>query len=130
MSQRDCNFHLGDNANVTLDGATYIGMAVDFPVVLSNGNAAPKLIVHTNAVETYAEWQAHTVYLDNHLLGYIRDANGLASERHEFPIPSGMIDGAMRRLVIRVVGKGPGLEDDFVLKRIESEGVDLRFGWV
>ena len=130
MAGRDFNFHLGDNANHVFNNTTYIGMAADIPLVLSNASSTPKLIVHTSAVETYATWQAHTVHLDGYLLGYIRDSSGQSAERHEFTIPAVMVDGTKRRLVVRVVGNGPGLEDDFVLKRVEPENLDLSFGWV
>jgi hypothetical protein len=131
MSSRDFNFHLGDNANYDFgDDSVYVGMAVDLPIILGTPQGTPKLIIHTSAVDTYADWQSHTVHIDGYLLGYIRDASGQPNETHEFPVPAAMIDGASRRLVIRVVGKGPGLEDDFVLKRIESHDFDLHFGWV
>lgn len=130
MLSRDFNFHLGDNANFGgFSDSTYIGMETILPVIIGSGSPDSKLIFHTTDIETLAEWQAHTVHLDSYLLGYIRDTSGNASELHEFAIPVELADGAMRKLSVRVVGKGPGLEDDFVLRKIEWVDVDLKFGW-
>ena len=79
--------------------------------------------------ETLADWQAHVVTLDFFFLGYLRNKPGSATERHFFDVPAFFIDGAPRRLNIAVIGRGPGLEDDFVLKSIEASGFDLKLGW-
>ena len=121
------NLHLGDNADFR-DGefanATYVGLRVSLPMRMSNPSEKNQLIIHTSAIETLADWQDHTVSLD-----YL-DKKGSATERHVFEIPAYLIDGAPRRLNVAVVGRGPGLEDDFTLKSIEASGFDLELGWV
>ena len=96
---------------------------------MSNPSEKNQLIIHTSAIETLADWQAHTVSLDYFFLGYLKDKKGSATERHVFEIPAYLIDGAPRRLNVAVVGRGPGLEDDFILKSIEASGFDLELGW-
>ena len=126
------NLHLGDNADFS-DGefatATYVGLRVSLPIRMSNLGESNQLIIHTSAIETLANWQAHTVSIDYFFLGYLKDKTGTATERHLFEVPAYLIDGAPRRLNIAVVGRGPGLEDDFILKSIEASGFDLKLGW-
>jgi hypothetical protein len=111
------NLHLGDNADFK-DGefatATYVGLRVSLPVRMSNCGRSNRLIINTSAIETLADWQAKT---------------GSAKELHPFEVPAFLIDGAPRLLNIAVVGRGPGLEDDFILKSIEASGFDLKLGW-
>jgi hypothetical protein len=126
------NLHLGDNADFK-DGdfanATYVGLSVALPVRMSNPSKKNQLIINTSAIETLADWQAHSVSLDYFFLGYLRDRTRSATERHAFEVPAFLIDGSPRRLNIAVVGRGPGVEDDFVLKSIEASGFDLKLGW-
>ena len=84
------------------------------------------LILPEPAIETLADWQAHTVSIDYFFLGYLKDKSGSAKELHHFEVPAFLIDGAPRLLNIAVVGRGPGLEDDFILRSIEASGFDLR----
>ncbi|MGH6825452.1 hypothetical protein [Methyloceanibacter sp.] len=131
MSELD--LHLGDNADFH-DGdfanATYVGLSVSLPLRMSNPSKKNQLIIITSAIETLADWQAHAVTIDFFFLGYLTDKSGSPTERHVFEIPTYFINGAPRRLNIAVVGRGPGLEDDFVLKSIEASGFDLKLGWV
>jgi hypothetical protein len=126
------NLHLGDNADVN-DGdfanTTYVGLSVALPLRMLNPSKRNQLVIYTSAIETLADWQAHVVTLDFFFLGYLRDKPGSATERHFFDVPAFFIDGAPRRLNIAVIGRGPGLEDDFVLKSIEASGFDLNLGW-
>ena len=121
------NLHLGDNADVN-DGdfanTTYVGLSVALPLRMLNPSKRNQLVIYTSAIETLADWQAHVVTLDFYFLGYLKDKPGSATERHFFDVPAFFIDGAPRRLNIAVIGRGPGLEDDFVLKSIG--GVRLR----
>jgi hypothetical protein len=124
---------LGDNADFNegdFANATYVGLSVALPLRMSNPSKKNQLIINTSAIETLADWQAHTVSLDYFFLGYLRDKGGSPVERHPFDIPAFFIDGTPRRLNIAVVGRGPGLEDDFVLKTIEASGFVLKLGWV
>lgn len=61
------NLHLGDNADFN-DGefasATYVGLRVSLPIRMSRVGASNQLIVNTSAIETLADWQAHTVSID------------------------------------------------------------------
>jgi hypothetical protein len=126
------NLHLGDNADVH-DGdfanTTYVGLSVALPIRLSNPSKRNQLVISTSAIETLADWQAHVVTLDFFFLGYLRNKPGSDTERHVFDVPAFFIDGAPRRLNIAVIGRGPGLEDDFVLRSIEASGFELKFGW-
>ena len=126
------NLHLGDNADFK-DGefadATYVGLRVSLPVRMSNCGRSNQLIINTSAIETLADWQAHTVSIDYFFLGYLKDKTSGATERHAFEIAAYLIDGSPRRLNIAVVGRGPGLEDDFILRSIEASGFDLTLGW-
>jgi hypothetical protein len=127
------NLHLGDSADFNdgeFAGATYVGLRVSLPIRMSGGGANNRLIVNTSAIETLADWQAHTVSIDYFFLGYLKDKTGAASELHPFDVPAHLIDGSPRLLNIAVVGRGPGLEDDFILKSIEASGFDLKLGWV
>ena len=131
MSQ--LNLHLGDNADFKegeFADATYVGLRVSLPLRLTNPSKINRLIVNTSAIETLADWQSHTVSLDYFFLGYLKDKTGAAKERHPFEVPAFLIDGSPRRLNIAVVGRGPGLEDDFILKSLEASGFDLKLGWV
>jgi hypothetical protein len=131
MSQ--LNLHLGDNADFKegeFADATYVGLRVSLPLRLTNPSKTNRLIVNTSAIETLADWQSHTVSLDYFFLGYLKDKTGAAKERHPFEVPAFLIDGSPRRLNIAVVGRGPGLEDDFILKSLEASGFDLKLGWV
>src|SRR4029079_10410107 len=125
------NLHLGDNADVN-DGdfanTTYVGLSVALPLRMLNPSKRNQLVIYTSAIETLADWQAHVVTLDFYFLGYLKDKPGSATERHFFDVPAFFIDGAPRRLNIAVIGRGPGLEDDFVLKSIEASGFDLKLG--
>ena len=127
------NLHLGDNADFR-DGefanATYVGLRVSLPMRMLNPSKENRLIINTSAIETLADWQAHTVSLDYFFLGYLKDKKGSATERHLFEIPAYLIDGTPRRVNVSVVGRGPGLEDDFILKSIEASGFNLKLGWV
>ena len=126
------NLHLGDNADFN-DGefatATYVGLRVSLPIRMLSLGESNQLIIKTSAIETLANWQAHTVSIDYFFLGYLKDKTGSATERHPFEVPAFLIDGAPRCLNIAVVGRGPGLEDDFILKSIEASGFDLKLGW-
>ena len=126
------NLHLGDNAEVN-DGdfakTTYVGLSVALPLRMLNPSKRNQLVIYTSAIETLADWQAHVVTLDFFFLGYLRDKPGSATERHSFDVSAFFIDGAPRRLNIAVIGRGPGLEDDFVLRSIEASGFDLKLGW-
>lgn len=127
------NLHLGDNADFKggeFADATYVGLRVSLPLRLWNPSKENRLVIHTTAIETLADWQAHTVSIDYFFLGYLKDETGSATERHPFEVPAFLIDGNPRRLNIAVVGRGPGLEDDFILKSIEASGFDLKLGWV
>ena len=128
----ELNLHLGDNADFK-DGefanATYVGLRVSLPVRMSNCGRSNRLIINTSAIETLADWQAHTVSIDYFFLGYLKDKTTSAKELHPFEVPAFLIDGAPRLLNIAVVGRGPGLEDDFILRSIEASGFDLKLGW-
>ena len=127
------NLHLGDNADFNAGEfatATYVGLRVSLPLRLSSPSKKNQLIINTSAIETLDDWQAHTVSLDYFFLGYLKDKTGGATERHLFEIPAYLIDGTPRRVNVSVVGRGPGLEDDFILKSIEASGFDLKLGWV
>jgi hypothetical protein len=126
------NLHLGDNADFKegdFANTTYVGLSVALPVRMSSPSKKNQLIVNTSAIETLADWQAHTVSLDYFFLGYLKDKTGATKERHSFEIPAFLIDGSPRRLNIAVVGRGPGVEDDFILKSIEASGFVLKLGW-
>jgi hypothetical protein len=127
------NLHLGDNADFK-DGefaaATYVGLRVSLPLRLWNPSKENRLVINTSAIETLADWQAHTVSIDYFFLGYLKDKTRSNKERHAFEVPDFLIDGAPRSLNIAVVGRGPGLEDDFILKSVEASGFDLKLGWV
>jgi hypothetical protein len=126
------NLHLGDNAGFNegeFATSTYVGLRVSLPMRLSEPGRKNRLIIHTSAIETLADWQAHTVSLDYFFLGYLKDKAGVSNERHPFEIPRFLIDGSPRALNVAVVGRGPGLEDDFILRSIESSGFDLKLGW-
>ena len=127
------NLHLGDNADVN-DGdfanTTYVGLSVALPLRMLNPSKRNQLVIYTSAIETLADWQAHVVTIDFFFLGYLTDKSDSPTERHVFEIPTYSINGAPRRLNIAVVGRGPGLEDDFVLRSIEASGFDLKLGWV
>ena len=131
MSKKEFNLHLGDNANYIFEGTTYCGMNAVIPVILKSTPipSSPQIVINTSEIETLADWQAHSVHLDNFLIGYLKDTSGQKNERHEFDIPKSKFDDSRRLLSIRVVGKGPSLEDDFVLRSIESHGFDMSFGW-
>ena len=79
------NLHLGDNADFK-DGefatATYVGLRVSLPVRMSNCGRSNRLIINTSAIETLADWQAHTVSIDYFFLGYLKDKTGSAKELH------------------------------------------------
>jgi hypothetical protein len=127
------NLHLGDNAEFNhgeFANATYVGLRVSLPIRMSNCSESNQLIINTSAIETLADWQAHTVSIDYFFLGYLKDKTRSNKERHTFEVPDFLIDGAPRSLNIAVVGRGPGLEDDFILKSIEASGFDLKLGWV
>lgn len=126
------NLHLGDNAGFRAGEfaeATYVGLRVSLPVRMSNCGRSNRLIINTSAIETLADWQAHTVSIDYCFLGYLKDKTGGETERHAFEIADYLIDGSPRRLNIAVVGRGPGLEDDFILRSIEASGFELKLGW-
>ena len=53
-----------------------------------------RLIINTSAIETLADWQAHTVSIDYFFLGYLKDKTGSAKELHPFEVPAFLIDGA------------------------------------
>ena len=125
------NLHLGDNAHHSFPEAKFAGLVADLPIVIRNPTVEnPTLIIHTSAIETHAEWQAHKVQLDGTLIGLLKDAGGQPNEVHNFDIPSALLgDQTRHRLSIEVGAAMPGLIDDFVLRALAIEGADLHFGW-
>lgn len=134
MSEHVLNFHLGDNASFSFEGALYIGLTASLPIRVTNVAAPPapvQLIVRTSSVETLAPTQAHTVSLDGFEIGLISDTGTGNSEVHTIAVPRTLLrPGQAQRLTIQVVGRLPTLEDDFVLRSIELIGADLHLGWV
>ena len=130
MAPLDINLHLGDNPNF-YEPVKWSGLTATLPVMFHNiGDETAKLLIETSEMQTLAEWQAHRVTLDGFHIGFIKGLSSGKTEIHEMELPNDLIKiGTAQKLVIEVVGRGPGLEDDFILKSIATVGVDISLGW-
>ena len=122
--------HLGDNPNF-YDPIKWSGLSAVLPVKIStNQNEGAVLIIETTEIQTLADWQAHRITLDGFHIGFLKETNASSLQIHKLLIPRDLIkNGVPQKLAIEVVGRGPGLEDDFILKTISMEGAKITIGW-
>lgn len=131
MKAIEINVHLGDNPNF-FEPIKWSGLSAVLPVkIVPHGGGDGVLVIETSEIQTYADWQAHRVRLDGFHLGFIRGGSTGASETHRITVPQDLMkNGEPQTLIIEVAGRGPGLEDDFILKTVAIEGASLSIGWV
>jgi len=131
MSQIDLNFHLGDNPNFYAP-IPWIGLSARLPVKIKPEPSATdvELVIHTSEVQTLADWQAHQVKLDGSIVGVISSKTSSDPTQHDIVLPEHLIRGGKpQTLTIEVVGRGPGLEDDFIVQSLHAKNASLTLGW-
>ena len=133
-------YQLGDDPGLFQD-ALYVGHELSLPFTRtwdSGGDITLKFYTHD--VETWADWQGHRVTINNTEIGFLKDdaaEEGGAGEMIPLLIPAAKLQAALsgndRFLLNITLGtqkSTPGMADDFVLWRIESDGTfAAKLGW-
>lgn len=123
-------FHFGDNPAASGFQGPFVGLEKVFPLELvSIDDDALRLTIYTSAIETLGSGPGHQVLINGTNVGYLRDPNGQAgaSEVHTLPFSRAALTAilgasAQFQLKIKVEHIGGGLDDDFVLERIDALG--------
>jgi hypothetical protein len=126
--------HFGDNpASDIFPGMPFVGLQKTFPLELVSIDADDlTLIVRTRASETWGG-PGHQVLINNTNIGYLRDTSDQTgpSEIHNLTFTRATLTAALGasaqfQLTITVHDLGGGMDDDFVLDRIEAVGFTTR----
>ena len=121
-------FHFGDNPGAFGFSGPFVGLEKVFPLQIASIDADQLgLTIYTSAIETLGGGPGHQVLINDTNIGYLRDVNGQPSEIHSLPftrVQLMAILGASTQfqLKIKTEDLGGGLDDDFVLDRIEATG--------
>lgn len=127
-----CNVQLGDNPNFFPDAA-YIGYTLEIPVKIDSIDQSAtlvSLVISTSVIETLAG-DGHWVYINDQVVGRLKDVSGSAFETSIIEIPVEqfrllVLPKKFMLLKIRIDSMGDpasGLLDDFIVKKIEIENV-------
>ncbi len=134
-------YQLGDDPGLFQD-AHYVGHALELPfrkTWIDDSAQTVTLLIHTTDVETWGAWQGHSVLLNGTEVGRLKDASDTqgGTEIFQLPLARGTLDGILSgednfllRVEIERQPSQPGLADDFVLTRIETDGTfAAKLGW-
>lgn len=137
----DGRYHFGDNPGA-FQNATYIGHELGLPLrrTWTDSNASQVVFnVYTSDIETWADWQGHAILINEVEIGRLRDPDGEIGQEELFRIavPISVLSEALGgddNFILRVrLGRQaahPGFADDFVLRRIETDGsLAAAVGW-
>ena len=135
------SYHLGDSAGLFQDAA-YIGHELRLPFRRTWMDSQAERFLfsfHTSDVETWGDWQGHRITINGTEIGRLRDPDDRigAFERFEIVVERAVLEHALGSndnfLVVVALDKQPphpGLSDDFVLRRIETDGsFAATIGW-
>lgn len=134
----NCNYQMGDTINpIVFPNSVFIGLSLKIPIRLRKKIEKEPIsfIFKTSEMQTWADWQAHKIFLNDYEIGSLKDPNDEAGdpESHEIPISEEIINkidfNKPLILQIEVGRKTPGLADDFVLTAIASKGAIFSVGW-
>jgi len=134
-------YHLGNNPGLFQD-AQYVGHALRLPFQktwIDGEAAAVRLIFHTRDVETWAGRRGHKISINDVEIGRLSDGGSARgdTEAFELTIARPLLDEALSgrdqfivAVDLELDPDHPGLADDFVVTRIESDGTfAARLGW-
>jgi len=126
-------YQLGNDPGIFQD-ALYVGFELTLPFTKTWIDPTAKDITfafYTHDVETWGQWKGHRVAINNVEIGRIKDPDDIqgASEISRLVVPRATIDLALAgkdtfllSVELDVQPSSPGLSDDFVLWRIETDG--------
>jgi hypothetical protein len=134
-------YQLGNDAGIFQD-ALYIGFELRLPFTRTWMDQAASditFVFYTHDVETWGAWQGHRVAINNVEIGRLKDPDDVQGESEVFrlAIPRATLEAALAgkdtfilSVELDVQPASPGLADDFVLWRIETDGTfAARLGW-
>jgi hypothetical protein len=134
-------YQFGNDAGLFQD-ALYIGFELKLPFTKTwiDPNAIDVTFsFYTHDVETWGTWKGHRVSINDVEIGRLKDENDVqgTSEVFRLVVPRATIDTALAgndnfllSVELDVQPSSPGLSDDFVLWRIETDGTfAARLGW-
>jgi len=134
-------YQLGNDAGIFQD-ALYIGFELKLPFTktwIDSSATDITFIFYTHDVETWGTWIGHRVSINGVEIGRLKDPDDVqgASEVFRLVVPRTTLDSALGgkdNFVLTVELERepamPGLADDFVLWRIESDGTfAASLGW-
>ncbi|TGS11584.1 hypothetical protein EN852_022085 [Mesorhizobium sp. M2E.F.Ca.ET.209.01.1.1] len=134
----DEKVQLGDTPSATFfPDAQYAGLELHLPIRPSRNETDTgdvQLRLETSLIETWEDWQKHTVNINGQLVGYIGDPNDRQGGSETFILTIGKqtfdaIAGGYHTLSIICGSAKPGLIDDFELKKIAVAGANIKLGW-
>lgn len=134
-------YQLGNDAGLFQD-AMYVGFELKLPFTKTWHDTSAATItfnLYTHDVETWGDWLGHRVSINGIEIGRLKDpADTLGvNEVFSLAVPRTVLEAALGgkdRFVFSVElelqPSTPGMEDDFVLWRVESDGTfSARLGW-
>jgi hypothetical protein len=134
-------YQLGNDPGIFQD-ALYVGFELKLPFTktwIDSSATNITFVFYTHDVETWGSWKGHRVSINNVEIGRLRDPDDAqgASEIFKLAVPRTTVETALGgkdnfllSVELDVQPATPGLADDFVLWRIETDGTfAARLGW-
>lgn len=134
-------YHLGDNAGA-FQHAVYVGHALELPFKKTWIDPAAQTVTFlfaTTDVETWGDWKGHAVTINGSEIGRLKDATDAQGPREGFSIPvrtsslNALLNGRDEftlRIELETQTAFPGMADDFIITRIETDGtLAAKLGW-
>jgi hypothetical protein len=134
-------YQLGNDAGIFQD-ALYVGFELQLPFTKTwiDTNADNiTFVFYTHDVETWGAWKGHRVAINDVEIGRLKDPDDTqgVSEIFRLAVPRKELEKALNgkdqfllSVQLEVQPASPGMADDFVLWRIETDGTfAARIGW-
>jgi hypothetical protein len=134
-------YQFGNDAGLFQD-AVYVGFELSLPLTKTWLDPTAKDVVfifYTHDVETWGHWNGHRVAINDTEIGRLKDPDDAQGTNEVFrlSVPVADLNNALGgkdtfllSIELEVQPATPGLSDDFVLWRIETDGTfSARLGW-
>lgn len=134
-------YQLGNDAGIFQD-ALYVGFELKLPFTktwIDSSATDITFTIYTHDVETWGSWLGHPVSINGVEIGRLKDPNDVqgTSEVFQLIVPRSKVESALAgkdkfilSVALELQPPSPGMEDDFVLWRIETDGTfAARLGW-
>lgn len=129
-------FHFGDTPTASGFRGPFVGLEKAFPLQIASIDTDELgLTIYTSAIETLGGGPGHQVLINDTNIGYLRDSTVQAgpSEIHHLVFTRAQLTAILGastqfQLKIKVQDIGGGLDDDFMLDRIEALGFRTGLG--